>query len=333
MNFIQDILNKKNATRAIPQSDFLILVPEMANALSQIDYHYHYTDEELINAWNKLKNYSTTDHYTASQQRTGMQLCEHFFPNFYDIKNNNGESFKDYWTPEKLQRILIWNRSSHSTPYLSELKRGVYFCYGLTKNTMYRPHLAKMINDYYKPKVVLDPCCGWGGRLLGTVAAGHQYIGFEPNTETYKNLNKLIEFLHIEDKVQIYCDGAENIDKYNIKADLILTSPPYFNKEIYCDEQTQSITNFKTYEDWRDNWLFLVIKKSINCLSENGISCWNVSPEMQNDVELIHQNLGFQYDSDFGLHSSARQANQNIAKNKKTIDATICYKKKPYLKN
>ena len=40
---------------------------------------------------------------------------------------------------------MRWNRKSHSTPYLSEIKRGIYFNFGLPKSTMYRPQMAKMI--------------------------------------------------------------------------------------------------------------------------------------------------------------------------------------------
>lgn len=326
INFKDNILNKKNATRDMSDSEFLQAVPEMAQQLSQIDFHYHYEEDDLKADWQKLKRFSTLNHYTASQQRAGMKLCEHFFPNFYDITNNQNEKFEDFWTAQKLEKILKWNRKSHSTPYLSELKRGVYFCYGLTKNTMYRPHLAKMICDYYKPKVVLDPCCGWGGRMLGTVASGARYIGFEPNTKTYANLLSLINFLGIQDSVTIYNEGAEYLNKYNIKADLVLTSPPYYDLEIYSQEKTQSIYSYNTYDSWRDNWLYDVIEKSLNTLTNQKISCWNVSPNMIADVQLIHEKNNFMYNSDFGLHSSARQANQNIAKNEKTVDATICYK-------
>jgi hypothetical protein len=62
-------------------------------------------------------------------------------------------------------------------------------------------------------------------------------------------------------------------------------------------------------------------------LNPGGISCWNVAPNMIADVEKIHADLGYGYDNAFGLHSSARQANQNIAHDKKTTDATICYVK------
>lgn len=325
IDFEGTILNRPNATRNMSDDEFMAALPEMAEQLSHVDYHFHYTEAELQRDWQNLLLFHTDNHYTASQQRAGMKLCEQFFPNFYDIKNANGEEFKDFWTPECLMKILKWNRSSHSTPYLSELKRGVYFCYGLTKNTMYRPHLAKMICDYYHPRLVLDPCAGWGGRMLGAIASGAEYIAFEPNTETYKHLLELAKFLQIDNRVHIYNEGAENINSDDFKVNLILTSPPYFDLEIYCDEPTQSITGYDNYDAWLNNWLNPVVNKCLNSLV-GGASCWNVAPNMIADVEKIHQNAGFSYDTDFGLHSSARQANQNIAKNAKTTDATICYK-------
>lgn len=323
----KSLIGKKNAVRNIPADVFLAELPNMAAQLAEVDYHYHHDDATLQKAWKKLKEYKNSDNFTASQTRPGLELCEHFFPNFFEIENNKGESFQSYWDAAHLEKVIKWNRSSHSTPYLSELRRGIYFCYGLTKNTMFRPHLAKMIVDRYKAKVVLDPCCGWGGRMLGTVAAGAKYIGFEPNTETYKHLMELAEYLGIMDEVCIYNEGAENIVNHNITCDLVLTSPPYYDTEIYCKEDTQSIAHYNSYDEWLNNWLKPVIIAATNCLDENGVSCWNVAPNMINDVAKIHNELGYEYYDAFGLHSSARQANQNIAHDKKTTDATICYKK------
>ena len=262
----KSLIGKKNAIRDIPLEVLSVELPNMAIQLSEIDYHYQYNEKDLQKAWKKLKEYSNSNNFTASQTRPGLELCEHFFPNFFDIKNNKGESFKDYWDSEHLKKIIMWNRSSHSTPYLSELRRGVYFCYGLTKNTMFRPHLTKMIVDRYQAKTVLDPCCGWGGRMLGTVAAGAEYIGFEPNTETYKHLLELADFVNITDKIHIYNEGAENIKNYDIHCDLVLTSPPYYDTEIYCDESTQSINNYSSYSEWVDGWLKPVIESCIICL-------------------------------------------------------------------
>lgn len=47
---------------------------------------------------------------------------------------------------------------------------------------------------------------------------------------------------------------------------------------------------------------------------------------MVDDVAAVHKQNGYGYDKIFGLHSSARQANQNLVHDKKTTDATICYK-------
>jgi 16S rRNA G966 N2-methylase RsmD len=323
----KSLIGIKDAVRKIPADVFEQELDNMAQQLSEVDYHYNHSEEVLRKAWKKLCAYKNTDNFTASQTRPGLELCEHFFPNFFTIVNSKGESFEGYWKPEYLGKVIKWNRSSHSTPYLSELRRGIYFCYGLTKNTMFRPHITKMIVDKYGAKVVLDPCCGWGGRMLGTVAAGAKYIGFEPNTETFAHLNELAEFLGIQDKVELHNIGAEHIPEFDIRCDLVLTSPPYFDTEIYCKEETQSITNFKSYDEWLNGWLKPVILAGINCLNDGGVSCWNVAPKMINDVAKIHNEVGYVYNDTFGLHSSARQANQNLAHDKKTTDATVCYKK------
>ena len=320
-------LNIPNATRNLSDEEFINLLPQLAEELAATDYHYSYTEEELRQDWEKLKKYNKTDFITAAQTRPGMKLCEHFFPNFFEISSPKGQKFSQFWNEQDLQKVIKWNRSSHSTPYLSEMRRGVSFCYGLTKNTMFRPHLAKTICKHFNTKVLLDPCCGWGGRLLGTVAAGAKYIGFEPNSETYKNLLKLVSFLDIEDQVTIYNLPVEDYDFSTLEYDTVLTSPPYYNLEIYCDEETQSENRYKTYQDWFDNWLKVVVDKT----SEHAKHiCWNVANvgkiSLFTDLtNYLNSKIEWKESELFGIGSSARQANQNELKNKKNLDKTITY--------
>ena len=323
---IYDFLNKPNTLRNLSDEMFEEYLPELAQQLSQVDYHFNYSNDELMEDWKKLQKYFNKDFGTAAQTRPGMKLCEHFFPNFFNIKNSKGQTFKDYWVPDKLQKVIRWNRSSHSTPYLSEMRRGVIFCNGLTKNTMYRPHLAKMINMYYQSINTVDPCCGWGGRLLGTVAAGAHYTGYEPNTETYEHLLELCNFLNITQQVSLHNIGAEQAileDHYNLS----ITSPPYYNLEIYSSEMTQSENQYNTYEDWKTQWLFPVINKYSK---KSDITCWNVANigkmRLADDVEQYLNNNNYQVDQIFSIGSSARQTNQNEKKNKKNYDNTFCYK-------
>jgi 16S rRNA G966 N2-methylase RsmD len=326
-----NFLNKRNSLRNLSDNEFESILESLAEEISQVDYTVTYDDKKLLDDWTKLQKWNTDDITINSTNRIGMKLCEHFFPNFYEIQNKNGQSFSKLWNKDNLIKILRWNRKSHSTPYLSELKRGIYFCCGLTKNTMYRPQMSKMICDYYKPKIVLDPCAGWGGRLLGSVSSGSHYIAFEPNTKTYNNLQNMIKFLSVQDKVTLICDDALNMEKYDLpKVDLILTSPPYFDLEVYTDEPTQSHKNHSTYDEWSEKFLKQVIFKSLNLLNENGHSCWNVGKvgkkNMFDCVDKYHIEYCFKKSKNFSIVSSKRQSLQK-KDSTKSLDYTVSYSK------
>lgn len=319
---ISDFLNVRESTRKLTEEDFETLLPVLAEELTRIDYKIRYTNEQLKKDWEALKNFSQVETSSNSTVRIGMKLCEHFFTNFYNIKNAKGQSFENSWTKDNLIKVLRWNRKCHSTPYLSEIKRGIYFCTGLTKNTMFRPHLAKAIVSSYPGETVLDPCAGWGGRMLGTVAAGKKYIAFEPNVETYDNLIQLAEFLDIKNQIEIYNVGSEHMNNYlTKKVDIILTSPPYFNLEIYADGKAQSENQYSSYESWCDGWLETVITNAISNLNDSGVSCWNVhnvgKMKMIEDVRNIHTKNGFVEENKFCIGSSKRQAHQGDSKNEK----------------
>lgn len=347
--FSMTFLGKKNSLRVMSEQDFEQSLDSFALSLHDHGFLYDYSDAELHNDWIALRRYSgdqdlemdaeTREIRTSSTVRAGMSICEHFFPNFFEIKNSKGVSFSDCWNDlENLKKILRWNRKSHSTPFLSELRRGVYFCCGLTKNTMYRPHMSKLICSKFARRVVLDPCCGWGGRMLGALAARKHYIGFEPNPVTYKHLKEIVHYFRNEgldtSKCTLIHDGAENMDKYDFpEVDLILTSPPYFNLEIYHEGKQQSENNYDSYAEWRDKWLADVIQKSISRLNKNAVtfSAWNVHDvgkmKMIADVERIHNDMNFVHHRDVSLSSSKRQANQeNKKKNQKNLDLTRIFR-------
>lgn len=327
---VNDFLNKRFSLRNLSDAQFEQLLPSIAQSIAQVDFVPGFTVTELFTDWKKLKSWQSTELSINSTSRLGMKLCEQYFPNFYDIETSAGLSFRKLWTPENLERILRWNRKSHSTPYLSELRRGVYFCCGMTKNTMYRPQMMKLACTRYQATTVLDPCAGWGGRMLGAVAAGCTYYAFEPNTATYANLIKLADFLNISDRVNIYCDDARNMGQYPIPSvDLVLTSPPYFDLEVYTHESTQSINQTATYTAWCDQFLGPVIKQCLSKLGPNGKSCWNVgrvrNRNMIDDVIRYHNESGYVHDETLSVISSKRQSHQNSSKNAKSSDDTCVF--------
>jgi 16S rRNA G966 N2-methylase RsmD len=326
---IENFLNVKSSLRNLSDDEFYEILPTLSKELETIDFYHNYSENELKKDWMNLQYWNTSISEIASTQRIGMKLCEQFFPNFYNIENKKGNSFKSLWKADNLKKVLKWNRKSHTTPYLSELKRGIYFNFSLAKSTMFRPQLAKIVVSNLQAKRVLDPCAGWGGRMLGTVSAGATYVAFEPNTETYNGLVKLSKFLGIDDKVLIIKDSALQMDKYDIgEFDLILTSPPYFDLEVYSHEDTQSVKGCDSYQMWVDTFLKPLIELSLIRLKPNGWSCWNVhnigKMKMIEDVKSIH--IGYNANKIYSITSSKRQTNQtNIQK--KNSDITICYSK------
>lgn len=244
--------------------------------LMALDYRYNYSDEILTADWDRLVN--TFNYKTGSQFKPGMKLCQHFFPNFWKIENAKGLSFEKAWTdPVIMDKVREWGLKSMSKLWMSWIRRAVYMQAGLPNSSFYRPHFAKQIISmtHQHHGVLFDPCCGWGGRLLGTVSADWIYIGCEPNPETYKNLMRMVEFLRIEDRVWIYPCPVEDFDFSELgKADIVLTSPPFFNLEVYAQGSDQSYNKHSTYNEWKAEWWIPLIDK---CLSLNPkISAWNV---------------------------------------------------------
>jgi len=326
------VVNVRNGTRNLSDKEFERILPELAEEISGMSYQIAYPREVLLKDWHNLQKENIHGTEIHSTSRVGMKLCEHFFPNFWDI-HSKGKSFVEGWrNPEVMQKVLRWNRKSHSTPYMSELRRGVYFVQGMTKSTMYRPLMAKAIVKHYKAKKVLDLCAGWGGRMLGTIAAGSEYYAFEPNMETVSNLLHLAMILGIDDRVHIIADDALNMDSWDRpKMDLILTSPPYFDLEVYDDSPKQSVQMFPEYKEWVKGFVRPLIDKCVDRLNPGGVSCWNVAKvrsrhDLREEVSDCHKYRGMVPDEVFSVVSSKRQANQTVTKNMKSSDDTVCYR-------
>ena len=150
--------------------------------------------------------------------------------------------------------------------YISAFRLGTYIA------TQFKPNVAKTIYQMTNAKRVLDTSCGWGDRLAGFFTSdAEEYIGCDPNPNTYKQYLKQVEtynsFLPKPKKVTIYNCGAEDLpwDKID-NIDCAFTSPPYFSTERYNEggekEENQSWKKFDEYSKWRDDFYLPVAQKS-----------------------------------------------------------------------
>jgi hypothetical protein len=296
--------------------------------LMDIDYRYSYTSVELLADWEKLKKVTTFK--KGSQFKPGMKMCQHFCDNFWNIKNEDGKSFADCWKdPVLMDKVRLWGLSGMSQLWLSWIRRAVFMSGGLPNSSFYRPHFTKQVTMMTGKKtgVLFDPCAGWGGRMLGTVANDWKYVSCEPNKETFDNLNRMSQFLQITNEVSLHNTPAELFDIESLSVDVVLTSPPYFNLEIYNDDPNQSYNQFNTYDLWRDKWLVPLIERCLSVLKDDGISAWNVmnfkKHDLTGDVIRTHEKHGWFLDTTVGFDSPL--ANIRKLKNK---DVTYVFRKR-----
>jgi hypothetical protein len=238
------------------------------------DYKYNYKDYGLgvISAPSTYNNVSNYFH-----QELRLNCSSYSFKAPLDVWYNG--TAKDIWRClgpiwrgiNNMKTVLVEGKEELRGGQLSEASYMSAFRLGTYIATQFKPNVAKTIYQLTNAKKVLDTSCGWGDRLAGFFASdAEEYIGCDPNPNTYKQYLKQIElynsFLSKPKKVTIYNTGAEDLPWDTIKdVDCSFTSPPYFSTEEYNKggdkEENQSWFKFNEYEKWRDDFFLPVSKK------------------------------------------------------------------------
>ena len=117
----------------------------------------------------------------------------------------------------------------------------------------------------------LDISAGWGDRLLAAMSLDMDYIGFDPNTELQPGHCQMISMFGDNTRHKIIYEPFEKAIIPPGPYDVVLTSPPYFDLEIYSrNQEGQSTFTFPTYEKWMIWFLFESLRKSWDNLKDNG---------------------------------------------------------------
>jgi len=255
-----------------------------------------------------------------SRSKPGHKILDHYMRHFWDVKNYKGVSVRSLITQAAMEKALLQNIKMHSTPYASEIRRMLTMTGGLGNVTKYGAATTKAIVQYFGAKTVLDPCVGWGGRMLGTLAAAPdtRYVGCEPDPTTVAALNAILNdpaILNERPRVQLLSQTIED-SLLEIQAmpkfDMVLTSPPYFNLEVYTAGD-QSIIKYPSWDDWVAKWLKPVVLGCLATLTPTGTSCWSVknfktnkSYPLADVVKKIHTDAGWRLVKTVAMTGSAR---------------------------
>ena len=239
---------------------------------------FEITDKECANEVHNLEtkdnNWKTASKliikYHKSLRYANQNKCLSPY-NFWQQIKKDPEKFKKFY--ENRLRCSDWfkEKNGQNEHFLHEGFVPL-FIYGIGMTTSrkagfvsyFKPSLAKKIIKQYLNEfnTIFDPCSGYSGRMMGSVALGKDYIGQDVNDSSVKESLEIFDFMkkHLKNKsVQVNIsvkDSLETTGDY----DCLFTCPPYGDKEEWVDSSGRKITSDMSCDMWIEEFL-----KNYNC--------------------------------------------------------------------
>jgi hypothetical protein len=166
--------------------------------------------------------------------------------------------------------------------------------------------LAKNLIDDYCPRggKVLDPCHGWGGRLVGfMLSRAASYVGIDPAPHSgclREMFDDLERYLFEEKTCRLINKPFEDVVLTDASYDFALTSPPYYNTEKYNGEES-SWRRYKTLEAWIDGFYRPLIFGVADALKPGAYFALQVTPKfkMASIAKEIGEEIGLIYQREY----------------------------------
>ena len=193
-----------------------------------------------------------------TRENAGLRTCSAYMPHRFDSRNADADlsahsAFKD---DKRLLKALRFCLRGKSPGLRSRNLRSALTALNRTP-VNFRPAVAKHLISKYCPEggSVLDPCAGWGGRLMGALAAGRSYTGIDADPRTARALYSLgLRLCNVMGKPRdcyaILSDRVENLSPEEGKHDFAISSPPFWAKEVY----TEGVP-YPPFPEWRETML------------------------------------------------------------------------------
>jgi len=254
---------------------------------------YNITDADVLTDFTKLVEIGCQKHaalstvgndvvnkYTAVER---LNTAGYQNISFYDVWFNKTRLKREKYV-KKLLDFYKKNRKGYPEIKVMFRLSNLYF----SSVSIFKPLIAMDVYCRFQPKCVLDFTMGWGGRLVGACALNvPKYIGIDSNRNLKTPYDKMCKFLkkHSGTDIELFFQDALTIDYSKLDYDLVLTSPPYYNIEIYDGGKSQ-----KTKEEWDEQFYKPIFEKTYKYLKTGGHYCLNIPEEVFREVAV--KNLG-----------------------------------------
>ena len=208
-------------------------------------------------------------------------------------------SFWEVWQQQKLlSKVILASTDPNEEKWRCRQE------FGYKIATTFMPPYAKSIYEHFNAQSVLDPCAGWGDRLIGAAASScvKKYVCFDPNRSLRPGYAKLMELfghsaiklddehIHFSNSFQCHAQpfesGALELDSESF--DLVFTSPPFFEYEMYTPSNPK-------YTNWLEEFYTPLFIQACRCVKYGGHVCIHIGdtsagviePFLKENVHLI----------------------------------------------
>ncbi len=279
--------------------------------------------EEILSVYNK-NDVCFVENGVYTQLRNGLLLLDYLFPNLHlaTTCNEKRNIYERFYNDDILRKAI---RAYLDTGKSLNNLRTLFFSYArlyFDTPINFSPMRAKIIFEHYCPKngVIYDYSAGYGGRMMGALCSKQDftYVAVEPNSNTYYNLKRLGNYIDqtiSKRKYHIYNLCSEKFQPQAESIDFIFSCPPFFKKEIYCDEITQSINNYPEYNEWLEEYVRPTVQNCFSALKEKGVygvdilnyTYWGKTYPLIEDWIRIAKEEGFIYKEKVPVASKFRK--------------------------
>ena len=246
--------------------------------------------DDAVDDFIRLQNIDLQE--TSQLSRIGLKFLDYYFyVERLSTVGNKGISFFTFLEDFELHRqrseyiYRLYEMKKHKYPTnFTKCVKQIFDLYFGSIN-LFRPIVAMNVYERYKPKNVLNVCSGWGGFLVGGCAMNIPKITaidnnknlFLPYTDMIQELNK-----YSSSDIKFICGNALTVDISKIGYDMIICSPPYYNKEIYAHLPAP----YDTKKEWEESFYKPLFKRVWEHLEVNGKMVINVPIEIY-DKSLV----------------------------------------------
>ena len=200
----------------------------------------------------------------------------------------------EYWN--KNQSFILSNiKKKHQQPTYENIHEEMYL-YNKSCNN-FRITVCLEVLKLFKPTKWLDISAGWGDRLISATLYDNLtnklelYCGVDPNPCLHPYYQDIINTFteqqdhtqtpeqdhtqnhtqkQIHNKYILIKDGFETAQLPKTKFDLVFSSPPFFDLEIYSKSISNSFNKYNSEEQWFNGFLMPSLYKANEYLSLNG---------------------------------------------------------------